>query len=118
MNRLVKGIYTLKILPRWVIIAIDLFFIAMAALIGYLLRFNFSVFEIVKNSFVTGILVHISCGMASILLSESYKGIIRYTGLQDGVRIFYMLMINLGLVIGTNLVYFYNVNRNLIPYSV
>jgi len=118
MNRLVKGIYTLKILPRWVIIAIDLFFIALAALIGYLLRFNFSVFEIVRNSFVTGILVHVSCGMASILLSESYKGIIRYTGLQDGVRIFYMLMINLGLVIGTNLVYFYNVNRNLIPYSV
>lgn len=118
MNSLLKKIYTLKILPRWVIIAIDLAFIALASLIGYMLRFNFILEAIIKNQFVTGILITMGCGVVSILVSESYKGIIRYTGIQDGVRIFYMLMINLALVIGTNLIYFYNVNRNLIPYSV
>jgi len=118
MNSFVRRVYNLKILPRWVIIAIDLMFIGLAALIGYLLRFNFSVSEIIKNDFFTGIILQVACGFVSIVISNSYKGIIRYTGLQDGVRIFYMLMLNLGLVSGFNLIYFYNLGINLIPYSV
>src|SRR5690349_13669901 len=118
MNRFVRTVYNLKILPRWVIIAIDLSFIALAALIGYLLRFNFSIGDIIKNDFFTGIILQVACGLVSILISNSYKGIIRYTGLQDGVRIFYMLMLNLTLVAGSNLIYFYNIRINLIPYSV
>lgn len=118
MNRLVRLVYNLKILPRWVIIAIDLSFIGLAALIGYFLRFNFSISAIVKNDFVDGMMLNVACGFVSILISDSYKGIIRYTGLQDGVRIFYMLMLNLIFVIGCNLLYFYNEGMNLIPYSV
>lgn len=54
----------------------------------------------------------------SILITNSYKGIIRYTGIEDGSRIFYMVMLNLVLVSITNLILFYNIQQNLIPYSV
>lgn len=57
-------------------------------------------------------------GLLSILLTDSYKGIIRYTGIEDGSRIFSMVILNMVLVSVTNLVLFYNRQHNLIPYSV
>lgn len=111
-------IYGLRILPRWLIVMIDLAFIAFSASLGYLLRFNFSLSDIIHNSFVVGVGIYVACGLFSIVVTNSYKGIIRYTGLQDGSRIFYMVIMNLALVCGVNLVYFYNRQANLIPYSV
>jgi len=118
MSKIVKWIYNLRILPRWLIICIDLFFISLSAFFAYLLRFNFSVSALIQHDFATGVFTQVVIGLVSILITSSYKGIIRYTGLQDGVRIFYMLVLNLVLSCGFNLVYFYNVNVNLIPYSV
>ncbi len=99
----IKLVRNLRILPRWVIIFIDLFFISFSAFLGYLLRFNFSASELVAYHFEEGILIYTTCGFVAILLTGSYRGIIRYTGLQDGVRIFYMVVLNLVLVIAINL---------------
>jgi FlaA1/EpsC-like NDP-sugar epimerase len=118
MNQIQKLIYNLKILPRWVIIFIDLILICFSAIFGYLLRFSFSVHEISRNNFFEGIALQVLFGFTAILLTNSYRGIIRYTGLQDGVRIFYMLVLNAVLVAAFNLIYFYNSRSNLIPYSV
>ncbi len=118
MNSVQKLIYNLKILPRWVIIFIDLVFICFSAILGYLLRFNFSITEILVNNFAEGIMLQVLFGLTAILITNSYRGIIRYTGLQDGVRIFYMLVLKVVLVISFNLIYFYNSRTNLIPYSV
>jgi len=115
LNRLIRN---LKILPRWVIIFIDLLLISFSALLGFLLRFNFSVRDLENNQFQYGILLYTTCGLLSIVFTNSYRGIIRYTGLQDGVRIFFMGLINLVLVCTFNLVFFYNFRVNLIPYSV
>lgn len=115
---IVKWIYNLRILPRWLIICIDLLFISLSVFFAYLLRFNFSVFALAQHDFFVGLFTQVTIGFIAILITSSYKGIIRYTGLQDGVRIFYMLVLNLILTCGFNLVYFYNVKVNLIPYSV
>lgn len=117
-NWFVKLIYNLKILPRWIIILIDLLFIGLSGAIGYLLRFNFSMTDLIHYDFYVGILTQLICGIVAILITNSYKGIIRYTGIQDGARIFYMLILNLVLVCGANLLYYYNFQVNLIPYSV
>ena len=115
---LIKWIYKLRILPRWVIVFIDLWFILLSCVIGYLLRFNFSINNIFSFHFWLGVSVYIACGLFSTLVTSSYKGIIRYTGLQDGARIFYMVVLNLILACVANLVYRYNGQGNLIPYSV
>jgi FlaA1/EpsC-like NDP-sugar epimerase len=101
-----------------VIIFIDLIAIAFSSLLGYLLRFNFSVHDLMENNFLYGIVVQILTALVAIVATNSYKGIIRYTGIQDGVRIFYMLILNLTFILGLNVVYFYNFKINLIPYSV
>jgi FlaA1/EpsC-like NDP-sugar epimerase len=111
-------IRNLKILPRWVIVLIDLSIIAFSAVLAYILRFNFSLSELIKYDFEQGVAFYALCGGVAILISGSYRGIIRYTGIQDGGRIFFMLVINLVLVTTSNLIYYYNTQHNLVPYSV
>lgn len=97
---------------------IDLFFISLSTLLAYLLRFNFSISDLILNNVSQGVMLYSICGFVSILLSGSYRGIIRYTGIQDSVRIFFMVVLNLALIAFLNLLYFYNTQHNLIPYSV
>lgn len=115
---IVQLIRNLRILPRWVIIFIDLFFIAFSTILAYLLRFNFSIAELNDYNYWRGVALYTGFGLLSILLTNSYKGIIRYTGIEDGSRIFYMVILNMVLVSISNLVLFYNTQQNLIPYSV
>jgi FlaA1/EpsC-like NDP-sugar epimerase len=108
----------LKILPRWVIILIDCSFILFSTLTGFLLRFNFSTVDLQVNRFELGIVIYTACGFVSIIATGSYRGIIRYTGLQDGVRIFFMLLLNVALVVAINAVTFFTGGNFIIPFSV
>ncbi len=115
---LTNTIRRLKILPRWVIIALDLLIVAFSSFLGYLLRFNFAVNELINHNFLRGVLVYTLCGFVAILVTNSYKGIIRYTGVQDGARIIYMLGFNTLLACVVNLISYNNQYGNIIPYSV
>ena len=117
-NVLTNSIRRLKILPRWVIIALDLTIVGFSCFIGYLLRFNFSVSEILSNNILQGVLMYMLCGFLASLVTNSYKGIIRYTGIQDGVRIIYMVGLNTLFACVVNLISYYNQVGNFIPYSV
>ncbi|MFN5169252.1 MAG: polysaccharide biosynthesis protein [Cyclobacteriaceae bacterium] len=117
-KRLIVSLRNLRILPQWVIVCIDLGIIAFSALLGYLLRFNFSLGEMEHHQFWLGMLVYTSLGLLSILITNSHRGIIRYTGLQDSVRIIAMAGLNMVLVVLFNLVYYYNRGTYFIPYSV
>jgi len=108
----------LKILPRWVIILIDSSLIIFSTLTAYLLRFNFSVSDLKVNYFQQGLLIYTMAGVLSILITGSYRGIIRYTGLQDGVRIFFMLLLNVALVASINVITFITNGTFIIPFSV
>lgn len=114
----IKWVYNLRILPRWVIIIIDLSFIAFSTMLGYLLRFNFDVEDISRSHFITGILFSVICGFLAVMASGSYRGIIRYTGLQDGVRIFFMVILSSVFIGILNLLYAQSGGGNLVPYSV
>lgn len=108
----------LKILPRWVIILIDCSFILFSTLTGFLLRFNFSTVDLQVNRFELGIAIYTACGFVSIIATGSYRGIIRYTGLQDGVRIFFMLLLNVALVVAINAITYFTGGNFIIPFSV
>jgi FlaA1/EpsC-like NDP-sugar epimerase len=101
-----------------VVILIDVLIISFSALLGYLLRFNFAVAELNSFHFEAGVLLYTSCGLVSILITNSYRGIIRYTGIQDGARIFMMNMLNGVIVCGLNIFFYYSGRGNIIPYSV
>jgi len=108
----------LTILPRWIIIIIDVLVIIVATSLGYLLRFNFNLNEIAEFSPVYGLLLTALCGLFATLVTRSYAGIVRYTGVEDGLRIMYASVLSLILAILINLLYYYNVGKNVIPYSV
>jgi FlaA1/EpsC-like NDP-sugar epimerase len=52
------------------------------------------------------------------MVTGSYRGIIRYTGLQDGVRIFFMLLLNVALVVAINVTTYLTGGNFIIPFSV
>jgi FlaA1/EpsC-like NDP-sugar epimerase len=115
---LIRSIKRLRILPRWVIISIDLAIICFSCFLGYLLRFNFSLSDLVNSNFIQGTLYYSLLGVVAMIATSSYKGIIRYTGLQDGVRIINMVFLNAVLCSIANLIFYYNERGNLVPYSV
>ncbi len=114
MKRLIRN---LRILPRWIIISIDIVLICFSYLFGYLLRFNFEISELKEHHFLNGAFVFSITGVLAIFISGSYKGIIRYTGLQDSARIFYTILINSLFVVAFDLT-FAKMLDAFIPYSV
>jgi FlaA1/EpsC-like NDP-sugar epimerase len=108
----------LTILPRWVIIIIDVFIIAMATLLGYLLRFNFELSHMAQFNPLDGIILTTISGLLAIVLTRSYAGIVRYTGVEDGLRIMAASLMGICFAALTNLIYHYFTAKNIIPYSV
>jgi FlaA1/EpsC-like NDP-sugar epimerase len=108
----------LTILPRWIIIVIDLIIIGLSIYAGYLIRFNFNPSEITAFEPSLGIVVGILSALASLLITKSYKGIVRYTGLEDGIRILYTSVLSFSIATLVNLIYHYNFDKNVVPYSV
>ncbi len=108
----------LTILPRWIIIIIDLVIILQSTIVGYTLRFNFEWKEIIAHNFVLGLIFSGAAGFLSSLTTRSYAGIVRYTGIEDGKRIATNTILSLVTLSITNLLYYYNTGINVIPYSV
>jgi hypothetical protein len=94
------------------------FVVLVATSLGFLFRFNFDINEIIKFHPVGGLILTVLTGLVSTFATRSYAGIVRYTGVEDGIRIMYASLLSLGLAGSFNLLYFYNEGRNLIPYSV
>ena len=113
-----ERILSLRILPRWIIILIDVCLVAFATVLGYLLRFNFEFSELIRWDFRVGVLVNCLAVLLAIGATKSHAGIVRYTGLKDGVRLFNTLMLSILFVAIFNLYYFWNNEKNLIPFSV
>jgi FlaA1/EpsC-like NDP-sugar epimerase len=108
----------LTILPRWVIIVIDLSLIFISISLAFLLRFNFHLSEVVRFNPIPGITITLLVSLVSTLITKSYAGIVRYTGIQDGIRIIRTEILSAALLFLINLIYYYNVGHNAIPYSV
>lgn len=109
----------LTILPRWVIIVIDLVIINFSVLIGFLIRFNFdwvflSQFEVGWSLFAVT-----TTNLISSLWTKSYAGIVRYTGIEDGKRIAISTFLSFAFLSIVNFTYsrFLGIGH-LIPYSV
>ncbi|PTB96859.1 polysaccharide biosynthesis protein [Marivirga lumbricoides] len=115
---MIKKINNISFLPRWIILLIDLSFLLASIVFAYLLRFNFNITEVLSFKFTEGIILYTICHLLAIFLTQSYAGIIRYTSLQDGLRISFTTLLGTllsGVVSYTN--YFFN-GSVVIPISV
>lgn len=108
-----RSISTLNVLPRWIIVLIDLVIYSLAALVGYLLRLNFNVESLYAYNFLQGIIIFTLAGLISSLVTRSFAGIIRYTGIQDTLRVLYASLLTLAIALGIN-----SISENAIPYSI
>ena len=86
-----KKIKKLSILPRWVIFILDVGISVACFLLAYLIRaeFDYSIWnrvEILNNT-----LILLAFNISLFTLFRVYAGIIRFTGLQDTFRIFFVV---------------------------
>ncbi len=104
--------------PRSIILLIDLFIVFIAVILAYLLRFNFSIpqSELIRLPSALGIFLLVR--LITFLSTKSFSGIIRYTEIQDVVRVFLILISGTLALSLFDMVYFYFRNIILIPRAI
>ena len=107
-------------IPRWSILLIDLVISAFSLTIAFFLRFNFSsIPSPEKDNFPIIYFLVLSIRAISFFVWKIHKGVVRYTGTRDSVRI--MLVIGAGslLMFLANIInYLFIQGVYLIPHSV
>jgi FlaA1/EpsC-like NDP-sugar epimerase len=106
-------------LPRWSILIIDTIISVFALTLAFLLRFNFASIpeQDLKNMPIDYAMV-LSIRFFSFLLSKTYKGVIRYTGSKDSVRILLVVLAGSGILLLINVVTRMISGVYYIPHSV
>jgi FlaA1/EpsC-like NDP-sugar epimerase len=86
-----RKIKNLSIIPRWVIFLLDLFVSSFCFLFSYLIKneFNFGIFQ--QSQVGQNLLILLAFNTSLFTLFRVYAGIIRFTGLQDTFRIFFVV---------------------------
>lgn len=72
--------------PQWGVLLIDIFLAALAFILAYLIRFNF-VFDFGHFHILPQLLIVLVLALISFLITGSYKGVIRHTGLHDVILV-------------------------------
>lgn len=80
------------IVPRWVVLLIDLLIGYFAFLFSHFIKNNLSFQSVDLHTLSGNILVLLMMYSVSFIIFKTYDGIIRYFGLQDGLRIFYAII--------------------------
>lgn len=76
-----------KILSKWIVLAFDLMVTVVTYGIAYILRFNFTIEEISLNTFLHDLLFSTAVFFIAFLITNSYEGIIRHSGIADAYRL-------------------------------
>jgi FlaA1/EpsC-like NDP-sugar epimerase len=89
-----KMIQKINILPRWIIFLIDIAICACSLLLAFLIRNNLN-FETLSIRELSGKLLILTLINAIVFINfRTYSGIIRYTGIQDAIKIFTALVMS------------------------
>lgn len=73
--------------PKWLVLIIDLVTVGISFLLSYLIRFNLT-FEFEFNDFLEQLPLVGVISLVAFLISGSYKGFVRHTGVRDVYNIF------------------------------
>ncbi len=104
--------------PRIIILLIDLSIVFTSVILSYLLRFNFSIPQTELDQLPISISVFLIIRLISFLSTKSFTGIIRYTEIQDVIRVF-LILISGSLALGLfDLLYYYINDYIIIPRAI
>lgn len=108
-----------KYTSRWLVLSIDLFIVIQCFIVAYLVRFNFSL-QFESEQLFYQIPVVFIAALISFVLIGSHKGVVRHTGPQDAINIFFSASLIMGfmaiLVLGNN--YVHALSGFTIPLSI
>lgn len=84
----------IKIVPRWIILFLDLVCTFAAMILSFFLRNNLvlSVFD--RNVMLRTMFILLLVNLMVFTALRTYRGIVRYTGLQDGLRVLASVLIS------------------------
>ncbi|MEP7141319.1 MAG: nucleoside-diphosphate sugar epimerase/dehydratase [Ferruginibacter sp.] len=112
------NIVTIRYIPGWIILLMDIFHTFLSLIISYLLRFNFNVEEARANFFVGNFLIIIGIYIIGFICLKSHKQIIRHSTFHSISKILLAVVaVNLVIILLNKLNYIFN-HTQLIPYSV
>lgn len=94
----------INIVPRWIIFLIDLGICCFSLIAAYLIRFNLSLSGISLHELSGNLLIVILINSIVFINFRTYAGIIRYTGVQDALRICYAIAMTTSVLFFISLV--------------
>ena len=94
----------INIIPRWIIFVSDLVICAFSLFFSYLIRYNLSLESISLKDISGNILILVLISAIVFINFRTYAGIIRYTGVQDALRICYAILMTTSVLFFINLV--------------
>ncbi|MGZ3862782.1 MAG: polysaccharide biosynthesis protein [Bacteroidia bacterium] len=106
-------------MPRWSILLIDVVVCAFSLTLAFFLRFNFASIppHELKNFPIAYALV-ISVRLISFLITKTYKGVVRYTGSRDSIRILITVVSGSIVLFIINIATRFIAGKYYIPHSV
>ena len=117
LNRM-RTLRSFSYTPRWIVFLIDVALAIMAVSVAYLIWVNFQIDRMRLDFVLTGALVIVGVRVISFLLGHTYSGIVRFTGTEDALRIYYVLTAGeIALLLGSG-VFFLLYDYLFIPVSV
>jgi len=108
MIRYLIRTYSSSFISRWIILLMDVGIVFISFLMAYLIRFNFNYNEIDPYEVRIHALTITSIYLISFLITSSYSGILRHTGISDVIRILKSGVISLSVLIVTDLAIGFN----------
>lgn len=110
MLRRLLSTYGDRFLSRWVVLGFDMFMVAVAFFVASLLFYNFNLALLAEHDIASQTVVACMAYVIGFLLTQSYAGIIRHTGVNDAIRLLEGSMIASGgiLIITMYFSYFHD----------
>ncbi|MCR9012835.1 polysaccharide biosynthesis protein [Gabonibacter chumensis] len=117
LNRM-KALHSFSYTPRWIVFIIDVMLSCVAVGVTYLILGNFQLDRINMSLVSRGAICIVGVRIVSFIWGKTYSGIVRFTGTEDALRIYYVLTAGeLVLLLGSG-AYFLVTGRLLIAISV
>ena len=106
-------------IPRWSILIIDLLISAFSLTLAFFLRFNFAnIPEADLKNLPMAYFATLSIRFITFFVSKTYKGVVRYTGSKDAMRILFVIILGSALLILFEIITRFTIGIFYIPLSV